>query len=58
VSRVLGREGDRRQARASGKWSLHENLVEVLQNHLPLHPKHDDFVFTTPSGSPIDQANL
>jgi hypothetical protein len=55
---VLGREGRPKTGKSKRELVLHENLVEVLKNHLPLHPKHDDFVFTTPNGAPIDQANF
>jgi integrase len=58
VSRVLGREGRPKTGKSKRELVLHENLVEVLRDHLPLHPKHDDFVFTTASGTPIDQANF
>ena len=32
--------------------------VRILRDRLPTHPAHDDFVFTTPKGAPIDQANF
>ena len=32
--------------------------MRLLRDRLPTHPAHDDFVFTTPTGSPIDQANF
>jgi integrase len=57
-SRVLGREGRPKTGKSKRELLLHENLIEVLQRHMPLYPAHDDFVFTTPSGAPIDQANF
>jgi hypothetical protein len=32
--------------------------VRLLRERLPTHPAHDDFVFTTPTGAPIDQPNF
>jgi integrase len=58
ASRVLGREGRTKTGKSRSDVLLHESVVEVLRNHMPLHPKHDDFVFKTPTGSPIDQANF
>jgi integrase len=58
ASRVLGREGRPKTGKSKRQIVLHESLLEVLQDHLPLHPKHDDFVFTTASGTPIDQTNF
>jgi len=37
---------------------LQPNLVEVLRNHLPLQVNPEDYVFTTPRGTPIDEENF
>src|SRR5207247_2207029 len=51
-------EGRPKTGKSKREVLLHDNLIEVLQRHLPLHPAHDDYVFTTASGTPIDQANF
>ena len=37
---------------------IHGNLLEVLQSRQPLRVAPDDFVFTTPTGAPIDEGNF
>ncbi len=58
ASRVLGQDGQTKTGRSKRVVVLHEPLVRILRDRLPTHPAHDDFVFTTPSGTPIDQANF
>ena len=58
VSRVLGRDGRTKTGRSKRVVVLHQEVVRVLRERLPTHPAHDDFVFTTPTGAPIDGANF
>src|SRR5262249_55519309 len=38
---------------------IHKPLATLLERYLVEHPKQDDdFLFTTPSGSPIDETNF
>jgi integrase len=55
---VLGREGRTKAGKSRRDVLLHESVIEMLRDHLPLHPKHDAFVFATPTGVAIDQANF
>jgi len=58
ASRVLGQDGQTKTGRSKRVVVLHAPVVRILRDRLPTHPAHDDFVFTTPSGAPIDQANF
>ena len=58
VSRVLGRDGEPKTRKTRRDVVLHENVVTVLRDVLPTHPAHDDLVFTTPGGAPIDETNF
>jgi len=58
ASRVLGQDGRTKTGRSRRVVVLHGNVVRVLRERLPTHPAHDDFVFTTATGAPIDQANF
>lgn len=40
----------------SSRWTARRRFASRF--HLPLHPKHDAFVFATPTGVAIDQANF
>jgi integrase len=57
-SRVQGNEGGTKTHRSNREIHLHENVVEVLKSLKPLHVKPEDYVFTTPSGTPIDVNNF
>jgi len=57
-SRVQGREAGTKTPRSNREIHLHSNLVEVLRNHIPLHVNPEDYVFTTPQGTPIDEDNF
>ena len=37
---------------------LHPGTIKVLADAWPIHAKPDDYVFTTPTGAPVDQANF
>ena len=54
MSRVLGQDGSPKTGRSKRDVVFHEQIVRLLRNRLPIHPAHDDFVFTTPAGAPID----
>ncbi len=54
-SRVQGHESGTKTLRSNREIHLHSNLVEVLRNHLPLQVNPEDYVFTTPRGTPIDE---
>jgi hypothetical protein len=56
--RVPGQDGPTKTGRSKRIVVLHGPLARILCERLPTHPAHDDFVFTTPSGTPIDQANF
>src|SRR5262245_1440842 len=57
-SRVLGRDGEPKTSRSKRDIILHEGLVRVLRAHVPRRPPPHDFVFRTPRGAPIDEANF
>ena len=57
-SRVQGHEAGTKTQRSNREIHLHENLVEVLKAHKPLHVEPDDYVFTTPNGAPISVDNF
>jgi integrase len=57
-SRVGGKEAGTKTKRSNREIHLHDDLLDVLKTHKPLHVKPQDYVFTTPAGSPIDQENF
>ena len=57
-SRVQGHEAGTKTLRSNREIHLHANLVEVLKKHIPLHVNPEDYVFTTPQGTPIDEENF
>jgi integrase len=57
-SRVFGKDGETKTRKSRRDVVLHELVIEVLGQIKPPLPDHDPFVFTTPSGSPIDQVNF
>jgi len=57
-SRVMG-EDSRTKTKKSGRdVVIHEPLLIALKAHRPLHPKADDFVFTTVTGATLDEVNF
>jgi integrase len=56
--RVQGHEDGTKNARSNREIHLHDDLVEVLRTHKPLRVKPQDYVFTTPAGTPIDEDNF
>ena len=57
-SRVLGEDGRPKTGRSERDVIVHEGLKAVLRAHIPRRPAPDDFVFTKPGGTPIDEANF
>ena len=57
-SRVLGRDGRPKTGKSKRDVVIHGNLLDVLRQHRPTGRRPDDFLFTTPGGAPIDQANF
>src|SRR5439155_13767533 len=59
-SRVQGHEAGTKTVRSNREIHLHDNVVEVLrhENPAPLNVKPDDYFFTTPEGTPIDETNF
>ena len=57
-SRVLGKDGETKTRKSRREVVLHDVVIEVLHDLKPLLPDHDTFVFTTPSGTPIDEVNF
>jgi len=58
LSRVLGRDGRPKTGKSKRDVVIHGVLLDVLRDSRPLHPTPDGFVFTTPTGAPIDEANF
>ena len=58
ASRVLGRDGRPKTGKSKRDVVIHGNLAAVLRQHQPFRVAPTDFVFTTPTGSPIDEANF
>ena len=57
-SRVQGHEAGTKTVRSNREIHLHANLAEVLKAHMPLHVGPENYVFTTPEGTPIDESNF
>ena len=57
---VQGHEGGTKTVRSNREIHLHENVVRVLsdENPAPLSVGPEDFLFTTPQGTPIDETNF
>jgi integrase len=57
---VQGHEGGTKTVRSNREIHLHDNVVRVLNNEnpVPLSVSPDDFLFTTPEGTPIDETNF
>src|SRR5262249_20976115 len=57
---VQGHEGGTKTVRSNRVIHLHENVVSALgqENPAPLSVSPDDFLFTTPEGTPIDESNF
>ncbi len=57
-SLVEGNEGGTKTKRSNRQVRLHQNLVDVLEAHLRFQLDPQAYVFTTPSGTPIDEGNF
>jgi integrase len=57
-SRVLGKDGRHKTGRSKRDVVVHEGLGNVLRAHVPRRPAPEDFVFTAPRGTPIDEVNF
>jgi integrase len=59
-SLVQGHEGGTKTVRSNREIHLHENTVRILEqeNPAPLSVGPEDYLFTTPSGTPIDVGNF
>ena len=59
-SRVQEHEAGTKNMRSNREIHLHENVVDVLshENPSPLSGNPDDYFFTTPDGTPIDESNF
>ena len=55
---MLGEDGRPKTGRSKRDVIVHEGLEAVLRAHMPPRRAPDDFVFTTPAGTPIDEANF
>ena len=55
---MLGEDGRPKTGRSKRDVLIHEGLERVLRAHMPRRPAPEDFVFTTPGGAPIDEANF
>ena len=55
TSRTLGEDNDTKTRASRRTITLLPNVVEVLKSILPLHVKHDSYVFTDEQGNPIEQ---
>ncbi len=57
---VQGHQGGTKTARSNREIHLHENVVRVLSEENPatLSDDPEDFLFTTPQGTPIDEGNF
>jgi integrase len=57
-SRVASNEAKTKTKKSRRTIRLHPGTTEVLKAVWPIHAAPDDYVFTTPTGAPIDQANF
>ena len=59
-SLVKGHEAGTKTVRSNREIHLHENVVDVLkqENPAPLSVNPEDYFFTTPDGTPIDESNF
>jgi len=57
-SRVGGKEAGTKTERSNREINLHDNVVKTLGALMPLHPKPEDYFFTTPSSAPISEDNF
>lgn len=58
ASRVLGRDGRPKTGKSKREVLLHQEVVELLERIRPVEADPDAFVFTTPSGTPLDETNF
>ena len=57
-SRVMGHDGETKTRKSRRDVVLHDVVIDALRAIVPLLPDHDGFVFTTPTGKPIDEVNF
>jgi integrase len=57
-SRVQGHEAGTKTKRSNREIHLHDNLVQVLKAHKLQSGKPENYFFTTPEGTPIDESNF
>jgi integrase len=57
-SRVAGDESGTKSGPSNRQIRLHENLIEVLKDHVQFMLDPDAYLFTTPGGTPIDESNF
>ncbi len=57
-SRVLGQDSRAKTGKSVRDVLMHEPVFETLRACWPTHPAAEDFVFTTPTGAPLDAANF
>jgi integrase len=57
---VQGHEGGTKTVRSNRGIHLHDNVVKVLseENPAPLSVDPEEYLFTTPAGTPIDEGNF
>ena len=57
---MQGHEGGTKTVRSNREIHLHENTVTIPQqeNPAPLSMDPEDYLFTTPEGTPIDESNF
>ena len=57
-SRVQSDEGKTKTKKSRRTVRLHPDTITVLRDAWPIDAEPDDYVFTTPTGAPVDQANF
>lgn len=57
-SRVLGQDPRTKTGKSVRNVIMHHPVADALRAVWPTHPAADGFVFTTPSGAPLDEANF
>jgi integrase len=57
-SRVYSSEAKTKTRKSKRTIRLHPGTIHVLRSVWPIHTKPEDYVFTTPGGSPINEQNF
>ncbi len=57
-SRVASNEAKTKTRKSKRTIRLHSPTIRILRDAWPIHANPDDYVFTTPTGAPIDQGNF